>query len=411
MPLTDTAVRQAKPKEKDYSVTDADGLALFVATNGTKSWHFRFSWHGKQPRMSLGTYPEFSLREARELRDKCRSQVAKGVDPRLDRRQSRHAAGTALTNTFETVANRWYDFRSARLSQAVKGGRAQSRLYLDKDLIPVLGKLPIADITRADVLTAVRRVEKRGALNVAEKCRTWLNQIFRYAIAEGLIEINPASDLDIVAAVQPAVRHNPYLRRDELKPFLVALREFDGSAFTQLAIRLLLLTGVRTGELRVATPDQFDLDGALWTIPAGTVKQLQAKVRAEGEKIPPYLVPLSRQAVEVVRQIMWMTSGKARLLIPGRNDPHTPMSENTVNNAISGMGYKGRLTGHGMRGTISTALNEMGYNPDWIEAQLSHAGDNKVRRAYNHAAYVEQRRQMMQAWADFLHDQEGLVGE
>ena len=401
MPLTDTAVRQAKTKEKDYSLTDADGLSLFVSAKSTKSWHFRFSWHGKQPRISLGTYPEVSLAEARKRRDQARTLVATGVDPRSERRQAQHAAGASVSNTFEAVANRWYDFRAPRLTNAAKGGRHQSRLYLDKDLVPALGKIPISEVTRADVLAAVRRVEKRGALNVAEKCRTWLNQIFRYAIAEGLVEINPASDMDIVAAVQPPVKHNPYLKREQIKPFLMALRDFHGSDFTKLAIKLLLLTGVRTGEVRMATADQFDLEGALWTIPPEGVKQLRARVRTEGGDIPPYLVPLSRQAVEVVRQLKSMT-GKSRLLIPGRNNPNTPMSENTVNDAISNMGYKGRLTGHGLRATLSTALNEMGYKPDWIEAQLSHAGENKVRRTYNHAAYVHQRRQMMQDWADYL---------
>lgn len=401
MPLTDTAVRQAKPKDKDYSITDGDGLALFVAANGTKSWHFRYSWHGKQPRISLGTYPEISLRDARELRDQARSQVAKGIDPRSERRQAQQAGAASQQNTFEAVAERWYAFRAPRLSSAAKGGRHQSRLYLDKDLLPALGKLPIADIRRADVLAAVRRVEKRGALNVAEKCRTWLNQIFRFAIAEGLIETNPAADMDIVAAAQPPVRHNPYLKREELKPFLLKLREYDGSVFTLLAIRLLMLTGVRTGEVRAATPGQFDLDAALWTIPPENVKQLALKVKDGSGDIPPYLVPLSRQAVDVARQLMSMT-GQCKLLIPGRNNPNTPMSENTVNDAISRMGYKGKLTGHGLRATLSTALNEMGYNPDWIEAQLSHAGENKVRRTYNHAAYVEQRRGMMQDWADYL---------
>lgn len=401
MPLTDTAVRQAKSRDKDYSVTDGDGLALFVAANGTKSWHFRYSWHGKQPRISLGTYPEIGLRDARELRDQARALVARDIDPRSQRRQAHQARAAAQENTFESVAERWYEFRAPRLSSAAKGGRHQSRLYLDKDLLPVLGKLPIADIRRADVLAAVRRVEKRGALNVAEKCRTWLNQIFRFAIAEGLIETNPAADIDIVAAVQPPVRHNPYLKREELKPFLLKLREYDGSVFTLLAIRLLLLTGVRTGEVRAATPGQFDLDAALWTIPPENVKQLALKVKDGSGDIPPYLVPLSRQAVDVARQLMSMT-GQCKLLIPGRNNPNTPMSENTVNDAISRMGYKGKLTGHGLRATLSTALNEMGYNPDWIEAQLSHAGENKVRRTYNHAAYVEQRRGMMQEWADYL---------
>ncbi|WP_095082541.1 integrase arm-type DNA-binding domain-containing protein [Pseudomonas sp. Irchel s3h17] len=407
MPLTDTAVRQAKPKEKDYSVSDTAGLSLFVAVKGSKAWHFRFSWHGQQPRISLGTYPEISLKEARERRDQARALIAKGVDPRSQRREEKRAAITGAVKTFEVVANEWYAFKAPRMLTAKKGGATQSRMYLDKDLIPVLGKIPVADVKRADVLSAMRRVEARGALNVARKCRSWLNEIFRFAIASDYIETNPASDLDIVAVKEPPEKHNPMLRQAELKDFLVALRQFNGAAYTKSAIRILLLTGVRTGELRNATWSQFNLDDALWTIPAEGVKQLQKVIRAKGgDKVPAYLVPLSRQAAEEVRQVHEMT-GRYKLLIPGRSDPGKPISDGTVNMALKRMGYEGRLTGHGIRATISTALNEMGYNEDWIEAQLSHASSSKVRKTYNHAEYVEQRRGMMQDWADYLDKLEG----
>jgi len=402
MPLTDTAVRQAKPADKEFTLTDGSGLSLFVAPNGTKSWHFRYSWHGKQPRMSLGTYPEITLKEARELRDQARSLVAKGIDPRSQRREEKRAAASEAVKTFDVVANEWHAFKLPRWVVAKKGAAAQSRFYLEKDLIPTLGKIPVADVKRADVLTALRRVEKRGALNSARKCRSWLNEIFRFAIASGYLEINPAADLDIVAAKEPPVQHNPMLRQRELKTFLRTLRDFDCAGFTKSAIRILLLTGVRTGEVRHATAAQFDLDAALWTIPPEGVKQLRKMVRTkEGGEVPPYLVPLSRQAVEEVRRVHQLTGGY-KLLIAGRNDPSKPISDNTVNAALKRMGYEGKLTGHGIRATISTALNEMGYNEDWIEAQLSHAGSSKVRKTYNHAEYVEQRRGMMQDWADYL---------
>uniref|UniRef100_UPI004038EE4D tyrosine-type recombinase/integrase n=1 Tax=Pseudomonas bambusae TaxID=3139142 RepID=UPI004038EE4D len=401
MPLTDTAVRQAKPKDKDYSLTDSDGLALFVAAKGTKAWHFRFSWHGKQPRISLGTYPEISLRDARDLRDQARTLVAKGLDPRLERRKAQIEAGQRVENTFEAVANRWHNFKALRLTNAKKGSKEQSRRYLDKDLIPSLGRLPIDQVTRADVLKTVRKIEARGALHVAEKCRGWLNEIFRYGIAEGVIEVNPASDIDIVAAIQPPVEHNPILRMHELGEFLRKLKASQISVFTKSAIRLMLLTMVRTIEARSASPGQFDLEDAIWRVPPEGVKQLQSRVRTESGEVPPYLVPLSRQAVGVVREVLSMT-GRCKLVFTGRNDPSKMMSENTVNMAIKRMGYEGKLTGHGLRGTVSTALNEMGYNADWIEAQLSHAGENKVRGSYNHAEYVEQRRGMMQDWADYL---------
>lgn len=401
MPLTDTAVRQSKPQEKDYSLNDSDGLSLFVAAKGTKSWHFRFTLHGKQSRYSLGTYPALSLRDARTMRDEARSLVAKGIDPRAERRQERHAAAISAENTFEAVANRWHNFKALRLTNAKKGSAEQSRRYLDKDLIPSLGSIPIDQVRRADVLKAVRKIEARGALHVAEKCRGWLNEIFRYAIAEDLIELNPASDIDVVAAIQPPVEHNPILRRHELADFLVKLRANGMGMLTKSAIRLMLLTMVRTIEARRASPKHFDLDAQLWSIPPDDVKQLQSRVRTESGEIPPYLVPLSRQAVGVVREVMQVT-GRCKLLFTGRNDPSKVMSENTVNQAIKGMGFKNRLTGHGIRGTASTILNDLGYNKDWIEAQLSHADDNKVRGSYNHAEYVEQRRRMMQDWADYL---------
>lgn len=402
MPLTDTAVRQAKPKEKDFSLSDTAGLSLFVAAKGTKAWHFRFSWHGKQPRISLGTYPEISLKEARERRDEARSLIAKGVDPRSQRRDEKLAASTGAVKTFEVVANEWYDFKLPRWAKAKKGAAVQAQLYLDKDLVPTLGKIPIADVKRADVLATLRIVERRGALNVARKCRTWLNEIFRFGIASGYLEVNPAADLDIVAVKEPPEKHNPMLRQHELKEFLQALKGADVMEYTKSAIRLLLLTAVRTGELRHAAWSQFDMDGALWTIPASAVKQLQKVIRIKGEgKVPPYLVPLSRQAVEEVRKVHQLT-GRYKLLIAGRSDPSKPISDGTVNVALRRMGYEGRLTGHGIRATISTALNEMGYNEDWIEAQLSHAGSSKIRKTYNHAEYVEQRRGMMQDWADYL---------
>lgn len=403
MPLTDTAVRQAKPAEKGYSITDAAGLSLFVAPNGTKSWHFRFSWHGKQPRMSLGTYPEISLKEARELRDQSRSLVSKGTDPRSKRREEKRIAASEAVKTFEVVANEWHAFKTPRWVESKKGAANQSRAYLENDLIPVLGKIPVVEVKRQDVLAALRRIEGRGSLSAAEKCRSWLNEIFRFAIASGYLEMNPASDLDIVAAKPPPVKHNPMLRRHELKEFLRTLREFKrATGYIVGAIRILLLTGVRTGELRYAKFDQFDLDAGLWTIPPDSVKQLRKVIRSKGGvSVPPYLVPLSRQAVEEVRRVHALTGGY-KLLIAGRSEPTRPISDNSLNAALRRMGYRDQLTGHGLRATISTALNEMGYNEDWIEAQLSHASSSKVRKTYNHAEYVDQRREMMQAWADYL---------
>lgn len=395
MPLTDTAIRQARPREKAYTLADADGLALFIHPRGGKYWHFRYRLGGKGCRISLGTYPEVSLKDARLRRDDARQKVAAGIDPR-----SSPGTPPAIV-TFRQVANEWDTFRTPRLTQGRKGSAAQARRYLDKDIIPLLGDMPIEAVRRTDVLKVVRAVEERGALNVAEKIRTWLHQIFRYAMVHEYVEVNPATDLDIVAAEQPPVKHNPWLRLGELGEFVRTLRAYHGSLLVRLGVELMLLTGVRTAEIRHARHDQFDLDKRLWSIPASEVKQLRKLVRLKGSEVPDYLVPLSSQAVEVIRAIQVFTR-QYELLIPGRNDPAKVLSENTLNTAIKRMGYANRLTGHGIRATLSTALYEMGYPSPWIEAQISHADENKVRGAYNHALYVDQRRDMMQVWADYL---------
>jgi integrase len=407
MALTDTAIKQAKPGSKPYTLTDGDGLSLQVPASGSKRWHFRFHWQGRQQRISFGTYPEVSLKDARLRRDAARTLVASSVDPRSHRRAERYKASQASSNTFEAVAQRWHEFRSKRLTKGKKGSAGQAGKYLDKDMLPCLGDLPITDIRRGDVLQVIRRIERRGALVSARKVRTWLNQIFRFAMAEGLIEVNPAADLDIVAELPRPVRHNPFLKVSELPVLLDSIAQSSCAETTILGIRLLLLTGVRTGELRAATPDQFDIEKGIWSVPPEGVKQLRGRVRTKADEVPPYLVPLSTQAMRIVKRLMQMKGRGARYLLVHRLEPQAMISENTLNTAISRIGFKGRLTGHGIRATISTALNEVGFVEEWIEAQLSHADTNKIRAAYNHAEYVDQRRRMMQYWADLLDVLEG----
>ncbi|EIU4788338.1 tyrosine-type recombinase/integrase [Pseudomonas aeruginosa] len=408
MALSDAAVRHAKATGKDYTLPDFDGLTLFVSATGTKAWYFRYYWLGRQKRMSFGPYPEIGLREARIERDKARALVAKGINPQRQRTKDRRLATDAELHTFQAVYDKWLQFRQQ--SRLKKTGRNITLGTLPRifgnDILPSLRKRSIYEITRADLLEIVGRIEKRGAPSVAEKVRTWLNQLFRYAlvIVPGL-ERNPASDLDVVAMPQPPVRHNPFLRMPELPEFLQLLRKYPGQLQTQLGVRMLLLTGVRTGELRLATPDQFHLDDGLWIIPPDVVKQLELKMQKENirvEDIPPYIVPLSVQAVEVVRHMLDRFKPAQKYLFPGTKDLKQRISENTLNVGIKRLGYDGRLTGHGIRATISTALNELGYPDKWIDAQLSHVDPNPVRRTYNHAEYVEQRRQMVQDWADRL---------
>lgn len=407
MALTDMVVRQAKATGKDYTLPDFDGLSLAVSDCGTKTWHFRYTWLGRQKRMSLGIYPEISLREARELRDQARSLVAKGINPQRQRVTDRRLAVQAEQNTFEAVYEKWLAFRAqGRLKKGRQTTLSMIPRIFDKDILPSLRKRSIYDLTRADLLEVVGRIEKRGAPSVAEKVRTWFNQLFRYAlvIVPGL-EQNPASDLDVVAMPQPPVRHNPFLRMPELPEFLQLLRKYPGRLQTQLGLRMLLLTGVRTGELRLATPDQFRLGDGLWVIPPNVVKQLELKMQKENlrsEDIPPYIVPLSVQAIEIVQHMLDRFKPAQKYLFPGVKSLKQRISENTLNAALKRLGYEGRLTGHGIRGTLSTALHELGYPEKWVDAQLSHVDPNQVRATYNHAKYVEQRRRMMQDWADRL---------
>ncbi|HCX87724.1 MAG TPA: integrase [Gammaproteobacteria bacterium] len=407
MTLSDLTVRQAKAADKAYNLPDTDGLGLVVAPTGGKSWHLRYYWLGKQKRISLGNYPEIGLREARALRDEARALLAKGINPHTDRKQKRHAIKLASEYTFKAVFDAWVEHRRKELKEGRQSTMSQILRIFDNDVLPTLGRMSIYDIRRPQLLGVLARVEGRKAYTTAEKIRTWFRQMFRYAlvIVEGL-EINPASDLDVVAEPKPPVNHNPYLLLPQLPAFLQKLRHYNTRGWqTQLGIRLLFLTGVRTGELRMAPPDQFDLDRGLWIIPPESVKQLLDEMRKAGKRaqdIPPYIVPLSIQAVEIVRHLLGEMRPAQRYLLTHRSDLKKRISENTLNQALKRMGYDDQLTGHGIRGTLSTALNEIGYPKIWVDAQLSHSDPNKVSSAYNHAKHVEPRRRMMQDWADRL---------
>jgi len=404
MALTDAVVRQAKITGKDYTLTDADGLILFVSGKGTKKWHFRFTWLGKQQRIALGAYPEMPLKTAREERDGLRAQVAQGVDPRIHRLQSKVDTLVAPVQTFASVFKVWRNFKSLSLKTGRQSTLSQIDRIFAKDVLPRLGHFDIFEVDNTHLLKALRRIERRKAFTTAEKVRTWLNQMFRYAMVEKGLRHNPASDLDIVAAPKPPTAHNPFLRMEELPTFLKTLRNYGGQENTKLGLRLLLLTGVRTGELRLAVPEQFDLERGLWIIPPQVVKQLQIKLRREGKTVAPYIVPLSRQAIVIVQRLIQQHAHRPaqRYLLPSYSNLKQRISENTLNGALHRMGYANRLTGHGIRATISTALNELGYRKEWIEVQLSHVDPDQVRAAYNHAAYVEPRRRMMQDWAELL---------
>ena len=386
-PLTDSAIKAAKPKEKPYKLTDGQGLYLDIKPTGSKLWRlkYRFAGQEKTP-LSLGAYPDLSLVKARQRRTEARELLADGIDPGEQKKADRQAH-KVTGMTFEALAREWYAYTSPRWAESTA---RKSRLYLENDIIPIIGARPVKAITRPELVDLVRKVEARGTLNAAGKIRQWLGQIYRFGLACGVVDNNPATDLDVVAAPAKAARHHPHVTFAELPELLGKIDTTNINTLTRCAIRLLVLTAVRPGELRQAPWSEFDLDAATWTIPKERMKARR-----------PHVVPLPRQAVAILRTLEEI-SGSYPLLFPGQQKADRPMSENTINKALRLMGYEGRQTGHGFRHLLSTELNGRGYNRDWIERQLAHGDDDEIRDTYNHAAYLEQRREMMQAWADSI---------
>lgn len=386
MALTDTAARTAKPREKLYRMADAAGLCLEVTPGGSKLWRYRYRFGGKAKMIGLGTYPTVTLAKARERREDARRLLADGIDPTAHK-QAEKTAQAALAHTFEELAREWYAYNSPRWATSTA---AKALQYMEADILPVIGQRPVQEVTRPELVALVRKVEKRGALNVAGKIRQWLSQIFRYGLAKGSVESNPATDLDVVAAIVPRTKNHPHVPLSEIPILLGKLDAAKCDVMTRIAVRLLLLTGVRPGELRHAPWSEIDLESATWTIPAARMKARR-----------PHVVPLPHQAVASLLELKEIT-GSYPFAFPGRNNRERPQSENTVNKALHQIGYEGRQTGHGFRHLLSTELNSRGYNRDWIERQLAHGDQDEIRDTYNHAHYLDQRRQMMQAWADSI---------
>ncbi len=385
-PLTDSAIKTAKPKDKAYKLTDGQGLYLEVMPTGSKLWRLKYRFAGKENRLAVGAYPTVPLQQARQRRDEARVQLANGIDPGTERKAAKQAQKVEGL-TFEALALEWYAYNAPRWAESTA---RKAKLYLDNDLIPNIGARPVKTITRPDLVELVRKVEARGTLNAAGKIRQWLGQIFRYGLACGVVDNNPATDLDVVAAPARAARHHPHVTFAELPELLGKIDTTNINTLTRCAIRLLVLTAVRPGELRAAPWSEFDLEAATWTIPKERMKARR-----------PHVVPLPRQSLAILRQLHEI-SGSYPLLFPGQQKPDRPMSDNTINKALRLMGYEGRQTGHGFRHLLSTELNGRGYNKDWIERQLAHGDNDEIRATYNHAAYLEQHREMMQAWADSI---------
>lgn len=387
---TDAAVRNAKPEGKQYRMTAGQGMYLQVMPNGSKLWRLKYRYDGKEKVLSFGAYPDVSLSQARLRREEARQQIADGLDPSALRREQRQQAKVDEL-TFRVVAERWYKGKAelARKPWAPATAR-KARIYLEKDFYPAFGDKPIADITRLELIALNESVEKRGAFDVAKKIRQWLGAIFDDAYDRGEITANPAHNLKpSYRAEGVEQRNHPHVTFEQLPALLEAVDATGSHKLNKLAIRLLMLTAVRPAELRFARWAEFDLAAKLWTIPAERMK-----MRKE------HAVPLTSQVLALLDEVRAI-NGDKELVLAGRVEGK-PVSENTVNKTLHLAGYKGKHTGHGFRHLLSTELNERGYNSDWIESQLAHAGADKIRATYNKAQYLEQRHKMMQDWADSI---------
>jgi integrase len=393
MPLTDIEIRRAKAREKAYKLFDEKGMYLLVSTTGARLWRLKYRVLQKEKVLALGQYPQCTLAEARDARDAARKLLRSGTDPGAVRREERREQQTRAGNTFEILAREWHANQQAKWTWH---HAATVLRRIETHLFPRLGSRAIAEIEAPELLDALRLIERnaqanaRGSNEIAHRMLQTSGQIFRYAIATGRARRNPSVDLRGALKAKERTRNYAALSETELPEFLKKLKAYDGQTQTKLAMRLLLLTFVRTGELRRSEWSEFELDKAQWRVPAERMK-----MRSE------HIVPLSTQAIEVVRELQKLNDGR-RYVFANQANHEKPMSENTLLYALYRMGYHSRATAHGFRATASTILNEQGFRPDVIERQLAHAERNKVRAAYHRAEYLPARRKMMQHWSDYL---------
>jgi len=400
MELSDTRIRAAKPQQKAYKLSDGKGLALLIKPNGSRLWRLRYEFDGVEKGLSLGSYPEISLKAARTRRDEARRLIAEDIDPSAKRRADK----VATAETFELITREWLASltRPAETPKNAKRRRrrngpidaktvARIAKRLEMYVLPGLGSRPIRRISAPDLLTELRRIEARGTHETAHRVRAACSRVFRYAIATGRAERDVAADL--VGALAPVESRHFAAVTDpnEVAGLLRAIDSYRGEFVTQFALKIAPLVFVRPGELRTAEWNQVDFEGALWRIPWSRMKM--------GEQ---HIVPLSKQALALLKDLKSIT-GCGRYLFPSLRTATRPISDNTVNAALRRLGYSSdEMTGHGFRTMASTLLNELGWNPDAIERQLAHDERNLSRASYNHAQYLDERRRMMQEWSDYL---------
>jgi integrase len=407
MALTDVECKSSKCPDGRASIRLADGGGLYLEVSspgpkspaGSKLWRWKYRFGGKEKRLALGQYPRVSLSEARRLHATARDQLANGFDPGAVRKEAKQALAVASETSFAAVARLWWDGWRGKKTERYAGYVIRR---LELDAFPEIGHIPVAELKALAFVRMAKKIEARGAGELARRVMETCGQVMRWAVAHGLVDRNPVADVkprDVLKA--RVVKNFARVGADDLPELMRKIAAYPGSVFTRLAMQLMAFTFVRTSELIEAQWQEFDLDAAEWIIPP---ERTGRKGRL-GERRP-HIVPLSRQSLEVLALLRTARGedrcqGAARLF-PGERDHSKPMSNNTMLKALERMGYKGRMTGHGFRGVASTALNEMGFKFDVIEAQLSHLDGNKVRAAYNHAQYMDERKILMQAWADYL---------
>ena len=387
MALTDITCKGTKPKEKPYKLADERGLYLEVMPNNKKYWRLKFRFNGKENRLAFGVYPEVSLAEARDKRDEARKMLRNGINPSQAKKDKKLQNKLENENSFEMIAREWLE----NMKHSWTERHANYTLKrLEADILPVLGFKPMNKIVAPELLQTLREVEKRDALDLSHRLLQTCGQIFRYAIATGRAERDIAADLK--GALKVRKKENfAHLKEDQLPEFFSRLTSYDGDLQTKLGLKLLVLTFVRSSELRGARWEEINFEKSEWRIPAERMKMNEL-----------HIVPLSRQAIDILEQLK-LINGSKPFVFPSRTKPETSFtSENTLLYALYRMGYHSQATTHGFRATASTILNEHGFRSDVIERQLAHGEKNKVRGAYNHAQYLKERREMMQWYADYL---------
>ncbi|MFZ5525742.1 MAG: tyrosine-type recombinase/integrase [Pseudomonadota bacterium] len=395
--LTDTEVKNAKPAPKALKLFDGEGMFLLIKPEGGKLWRLKYRFGGKEKLLALGTYPEIKLKDARERRQAARELIAKGIDPSEAKKAEKSSRTSQAEGTFEAVAREWH-----KLIHKVKtseGHAARTLIRLEQDTFPYIGALPMGEITAPTLLELLRRVESRGAIETAHRVKQACGQVFRYGIATGRCERDPSADLK--DALKPViVKHHAAITDPKaVGRLLRAIHDYQGHPITRAALKLAPLVFLRPGELRHAAWPEIDLDAGVWTIPAGRMK------RSKQQKISgtAHLVPLSSQAVAILRDLQPLT-GHRQYVFPSPRTSTRPMSQNGVLSALRRMGFeKDEMSGHGFRATARTIMVErLGIDENTVEAQLAHTVKDSLGRAYNRTEFVDQRRAMMQTWADYL---------